>query len=95
MYNALLFSRRSPTSFNKLLTSPDSAFEKSSRLYGSATAYRLQGFISLSSQVEPDLLSGSVLRGLLSALVLVRILLHDFGCQLPEECCLSIAGCSA
>jgi hypothetical protein len=32
IYSALLFSLKSPTSFNKLLTSPDNALEKSSKL---------------------------------------------------------------
>jgi hypothetical protein len=82
MYNALLFSLKSPTSFNKLLTSPDKAFEKSSKLDVSLRKCTLGRGYSLSRKVEAHLLPRCILGRLYSTLVLVGILLHDLSRQL-------------
>lgn len=82
MYKALLFSLKSPTSFNKLLTSPDKAFEKSSKLHVSLRIQIQGGVALLSSKIEAHLLPCCILGRLDSALVLVGILLHDLGRQL-------------
>lgn len=39
----------------------------------------------LSSQVEADLFPCGILSSLLGTLVLVRVLLHDLGCQLAQK----------
>jgi hypothetical protein len=90
MYNALLFSLKSPTSFNKLLTSPDNAFEKSSKLNLSSCSHT-QGGALLSRKIEAHLLPRCVLGRLYRTLVLIRVLLHNLGRQLSEESSLTIA----